>query len=74
MQDHIGSLEMINVTHTVLSRDDVLITLEFEPECPFVPEKYEFDTTVTIIEGEVNVLILYNIIHFHPMSNGRNDI
>lgn len=57
MQDHIGSLEMINVTHTVLSRDDVLITLEFEPECQFVPEKYEFDTTVTIIEGEVNIFI-----------------
>ncbi|CAI6367983.1 unnamed protein product [Macrosiphum euphorbiae] len=61
VQDHIGSLEMINVTHTVLSRDDVLITLEFEPECPFVPEKYEFDTTVTIIEGEENSYHLVNL-------------
>lgn len=59
MQDHIDSLEMINVTHTVVSRDDVFITLEFEPECSFVPHNYEFDTTVTIIEGEVSVVVLY---------------
>lgn len=55
MQNHIGSLEMINITHAVLSQDDVFIILEFEPECPFIPEKYEFDTTVTMIEGKVNV-------------------
>lgn len=55
MQDHIGSLEMINITHTVLSQGDVFITLEFEPECLFIPEKYEFDTTVTMIEGKVSV-------------------
>eukprot|EP00102_Acyrthosiphon_pisum_P018742 XP_016655952.1 PREDICTED: peptide transporter family 2-like isoform X1 [Acyrthosiphon pisum] len=63
VRDHIGSLEMINVTHTVFSRDDVLITLEFEPECPFVPEKYEFDTTVTIIEGEENS---YHLVNLNP--------
>lgn len=58
MQDQIGSLEMMNVTHAVVSRNEVIVTLGFESECPFVPENYEFDTTVTIIEGEVNVLIL----------------
>jgi len=49
---------MINITHAVVSRNDLFITFEFEPECPFVPDKYEFDATVTVIEGKVNILIL----------------
>ncbi|CAH1716129.1 peptide transporter family 1-like [Aphis gossypii] len=54
LQDHINSLEMINITHAVVSRNDLFITFEFEPECPFVPDKYEFDATVTVIEGKEN--------------------
>jgi len=49
---------MINITHAVVSRSDPFITFEFEPECPFVQDKYEFDATVTVIEGKVNIFIL----------------
>jgi len=59
--DHIEPLDMINVSHTVVSRNvtenDVEIAFGFEAECNFVPENNEFKTTVAITEGEVNVSI-----------------
>eukprot|EP00102_Acyrthosiphon_pisum_P022004 XP_016659214.1 PREDICTED: uncharacterized protein LOC103309172 [Acyrthosiphon pisum] len=59
LHDHIEPvepLEVFNVTHTVVSRNFtenvVKITFGFEAECNFVPENYNFETTVTITEGE----------------------
>jgi len=50
---------MINVCSAILSKDNVVgVTLGFETKCSFVPDNYGLDTTVSIIEGEVNVFIL----------------
>lgn len=65
MQDRIDPLEVFNVSHEVVSREDVVITLAFEPECSFVPDNYEFDTTVTIFEARVNVLFLLITVGAH---------
>lgn len=55
VQDHIGPLEVFNVTHAVLPQVEVIaITLGFGSECIFLTENYELNTTVTMIEGEVN--------------------
>ncbi|XP_060839691.1 peptide transporter family 1-like isoform X3 [Rhopalosiphum padi] len=71
LQHHIDPLEMINVTHAVMSQNDVLITLEFEPECSYVPEKYEFDTTVMIIEGEENS---YHLVRLNTNTIALNHV
>jgi len=60
VQEYIGPLEMFHVSHTVVSQnvieeDVVEITLGFESNCNFVPKNYELNTTVTIIEGQVNI-------------------
>ncbi|XP_026815501.1 peptide transporter family 1-like isoform X2 [Rhopalosiphum maidis] len=71
LQDNINPLEMINVTHAVMSQNDALITLEFEPHCSYVPEKYEFDTTVTIVEGEENS---YHLIRLNTNTIALNHV
>jgi len=51
---------MFNVSHAVVSQNvsgDVTvvgITIGFETKCSFVSDNYEFNTTLTIIEGKVN--------------------
>jgi len=53
---------MIDISRAVLYQEDVVgITLRFESECTSLKEIFEFNTTLRIIEEEVNVLILlYN--------------
>ncbi|XP_025204920.1 peptide transporter family 1-like isoform X2 [Melanaphis sacchari] len=71
LQSYIDPLDMINVTHAVMSRNDVFITLEFEPECSFVPENFEFDTTVTIIEGEESS---YHLVYLNTNTIKLNQV
>uniref|UniRef100_A0A2H8TY08 Peptide transporter family 1 n=1 Tax=Melanaphis sacchari TaxID=742174 RepID=A0A2H8TY08_9HEMI len=71
LQSYIDPLDMINVTHAVMSRNDVFITLEFEPECSFVPKNFEFDTTVTIIEGEESS---YHLVYLNTNTIKLNQV
>eukprot|EP00102_Acyrthosiphon_pisum_P022001 XP_016659211.1 PREDICTED: uncharacterized protein LOC107883532 [Acyrthosiphon pisum] len=58
IQHQIGPLDMFNVSHSVVSKNvsgDVAIvgiTIGFESKCSFVSDNYEFNTTLTIIEGK----------------------
>lgn len=65
IHDHIDPLEMLNVSHTVVSLNNTEnvagITFGFEAECNFVPENYKFKTTVTINEGEEISYILVQL-------------
>jgi len=64
VQHKIGPLDMFNVSHTVESLNvsgDVAvvgIAIGFETKCSFVSDNYEFNTTLTIIEGKVNISII----------------
>ncbi|XP_060842005.1 peptide transporter family 1-like isoform X2 [Rhopalosiphum padi] len=76
VQNYIGPLEIFNVSHTVVSQDvtseDIVeITLSFESKCNFVPKNYEFNTTVTIIEGKV---ISYHLARLNPNTIALNRV
>lgn len=62
LQHQIGPLEMFNVSHVVVSQnvsgEVIRITLGFESKCNVVSDNYELNTTLTIIEGKVKILIL----------------
>jgi len=64
VQHQIGPLDMFNVSHTIVSQKvlgDIAvvgITIGFETKCGFVSDNYELNTTVSIIEGKVNISIL----------------
>lgn len=55
-ENQIGPLEMININYTTMSREDVdKVRVQFDPKCTLVPDNYEFDTTVSIVEGQVGI-------------------
>jgi len=53
--DHIGPMNMIHVRYENVSRGErvVGIKLQFDPECTLVPNNFELNTTVSIVEGQV---------------------
>lgn len=71
--DHIRPLEMVNVTTTFMSREEIVeIAFYFDPACTLVPKNFEFNTTMTVVNEKVNnfsyttiYVILYITLNFH---------
>lgn len=60
--DHIRPLEMVNVTSSLKSRENVIkITFYFDPICILVPENFELNTTITVVNEKVNI---FNLIRY----------
>ncbi|XP_016659200.1 peptide transporter family 1 isoform X1 [Acyrthosiphon pisum] len=77
IQHQIGPLDMFNVSHSVVSQNvsgDVAvvgITIGFESKCSFVSDNYEFNTTLTIIEGKE---ISYHLTRLNPNMIALNRV
>lgn len=66
--DHIRPLEMVNVTSTLMSREEIVeITFHFDPACTLVPKNIELNTAMTVIDEKVNIYRVINdsLIHVY---------